>query len=147
MNWPTPLQIKYCRVCGTWGLCHRLLCCRAKLEVLHKHSAWLCSNTALLTNPGWVNLTTLCQFSLGFQGLSKGFPCSSAGKRIHLQCERPGFFPGLGRSPGGGMATHPSILGEFFQDSGESPCTEEPGEPQSTGSQSVGDNWVTKHTV
>ena len=43
------------------------------------------------------------------------------------------------------MATHPSILGEFFQDSGECPWTEEPGEPQSTGSQRVGHNWVTKH--
>ena len=30
--------------------------------------------------------------------------------RIHLQCGRPSWIPGLGRSPGGGHATHSSTL-------------------------------------
>ena len=31
--------------------------------------------------------------------LSLGFPCGSAGKRIHLQCRRPGFNPRVGKIP------------------------------------------------
>ena len=30
---------------------------------------------------------------------SLGFPCGSAGKRIHLQCGRPGFDPWVGKIP------------------------------------------------
>ena len=41
-------------------------------------------------------------------------------------------IPGLGRSPGGEMATHSSIL------AWESPWTEEPGGLQSMGSPRVG---------
>ena len=44
----------------------------------------------------------------------------------------PGSTPGLGRSLKKGMATHSSILDWKI------PCTEEPGEPQSMGSQRVG---------
>ena len=33
---------------------------------------------------------------------SKGFPCGSGGKRIHLQCGRSGFNPWVGRPPGEG---------------------------------------------
>ena len=44
----------------------------------------------------------------------------------------PGSVPGVGRSPGGGHATHSSILAWRI------PWTEEPGWPQSTGSQRVG---------
>ena len=51
-----------------------------------------------------------------------------------------GLIPELGRSPGGRMATHSSIL------PGEFPRTEEPGGLQSMGSQKVGHNSVTKHT-
>ena len=43
-----------------------------------------------------------------------------------------GSIPGLGRSPGGGQATHSSILAWRV------PWTEEPGWPQSIGSQTVG---------
>jgi len=32
--------------------------------------------------------------------VSQGFPGSSAGKKIHLQCRRPGSITGSGRSPG-----------------------------------------------
>ena len=49
-----------------------------------------------------------------------------------------GLIPGLGRSPGEGMATHSSIL------AWEIPRTEESGRLQSTGSQRVGHNLVTK---
>ena len=42
-----------------------------------------------------------------------------------------GWIPGLGRSPGGGMATHSSVLAWRV------PWTEEPGGLQSTGSQRV----------
>ena len=31
--------------------------------------------------------------------VNQGFPCSSAGKRIHLQCRRPGFDPWVRKIP------------------------------------------------
>ena len=43
-----------------------------------------------------------------------------------------GWIPGLGRSPGEGMATHSSILAWRI------PWTEKPGGLQSVGSQKVG---------
>ena len=43
-----------------------------------------------------------------------------------------GLIPGLGRSPGGGMETHSSILAWGI------PWTEEPGRLQSMGLQRVG---------
>ena len=43
-----------------------------------------------------------------------------------------GSLPGLGRSPGGGMATHSYIL------AWEIPWTEKPGGPQFMGLQKVG---------
>ena len=46
-----------------------------------------------------------------------------------------GSIPGLGRSPGGGLATHSSIIAWRF------PCTEEPGRLQSIGLQRVGQDW------
>ena len=45
------------------------------------------------------------------------------------------LFPGLGRSPGEGNATHPSILAWRI------PWTEEPGGLQSIGSPRVGHDW------
>ena len=47
-------------------------------------------------------------------------------------------IPGLGRYPGGGNGTHPTVL------SWESPSTEEPGGVQSMGSQRVRHDLVTK---
>ena len=44
-------------------------------------------------------------------------------------------IPGLGRSPGGGMATHSSVLAWRI------PGTEEPGGLQSMGLQRVGHDW------
>ena len=46
-----------------------------------------------------------------------------------------GSVPGWGRFPGGGMATHSSILAWRI------PWTEEPGGLQSIGSQGVGHDW------
>ena len=54
---------------------------------------------------------------------------------IHLQCERSGSIPGLGRSPGEGMATHSSILAWRI------PWAGEPSGLQSMGSQRVEHNW------
>ena len=53
-----------------------------------------------------------------------------------LQCERPGLYPELGRSPGG-MATHSSILAWRI------PWTQEPGRLQTMRSQRVGHDWAT----
>ena len=56
-------------------------------------------------------------------------PPANAGDR-----EDTGLIPGLGRSPGEGMATHSSILAWRI------PWAEEPGSLQSIGSQRVGHN-------
>ena len=64
-----------------------------------------------------------------------GFPGGAIGKEPACQCRRRkrcGFYPGLGRSPGGGMATHSSILAWRI------PWTEEPDGLQSMGSQRAG---------
>ena len=66
-----------------------------------------------------------------------GFPGGSVA-RLHLQCMRPGLDPGLGQSPGEGMATHSSILAWRI------PWTEEPGRLQSMGLQRIGHDWATK---
>ena len=41
---------------------------------------------------------------------SGGFPCSSIGKECTCNVGDWGLIPGLGRVPGGGMATHSSTL-------------------------------------
>ena len=62
-----------------------------------------------------------------------GFPGSSDGKRICLQCRRPGFNPWARKiALGKGMATCSNIL------AWETPWTEEPGRLQSLGLQRVG---------
>jgi len=50
-----------------------------------------------------------------------GFPCGSDGKESACDAGNLGLIPGLGRSPGEGMATHSSILAWRI------PWTEEPG--------------------
>ena len=50
-----------------------------------------------------------------------GFPGGSEGKRIHLQCRRPGFDLGQKDPVKKGMATHSSVL------SWRIPWIEEPG--------------------
>ena len=59
-------------------------------------------------------------------------------RRIHLNAGDLGSIPGLGRSPGEGMAIHSSILAQ------EIPWTEEPGGLQSMELQRVGHYLVTK---
>ena len=51
----------------------------------------------------------------------RGFPGGSDGKECACNAGDPASVPGLGRSPGGGMATHSSILAWRI------PWTEEPG--------------------
>ena len=51
-----------------------------------------------------------------------------------------GLIPGSGRSPGGGQATHSSIL------SWRSPGTEDSGRIHFTGSQRVGHDWAHTHS-
>ena len=59
-------------------------------------------------------------------------PDGSDGKESVCNVGDPGLIPGLERSPGGGHATHSSILAWRI------PSTEEPGGLQSMGSQRVG---------
>ena len=56
-----------------------------------------------------------------------GFPGSLGGKEFACNVAALGSIPGLGRSPGGGMATHSNILAWRI------PWTEEPDRPQSIG--------------
>ena len=58
--------------------------------------------------------------------------CGSVVKNLLANAGNSGSVPGLGRFPGGGMATHSSILAWRI------PWTEEPGGLQSVGSQKVG---------
>ena len=58
-----------------------------------------------------------------------GFPGGSEGKEFAYGAGDLGSIPGLGRSPGEGMATHSSILAWRI------PWMEEPGRLQSMGSQ------------
>ena len=61
-----------------------------------------------------------------------GFLDGSDSKESACNAEDKGSIPGSGRSPGGGMATHSSILAWRI------PWTEEPGGRQSTGLQRLG---------
>ena len=61
-----------------------------------------------------------------------GFPGGLVVKNLPANAGDTGLILGLGRSPGGGNATHSSIL------AWEIPRTEEPGRLQSMGSQRIG---------
>ena len=65
----------------------------------------------------------------------KGFSDGSDGKESAYNAENLGLTPGSGGPLEKGMATHSSILAWRI------PWTEEPGGPQSTGSQTVGHDW------
>ena len=69
-----------------------------------------------------------------------GFLGGSEGKVSVCNVGDLGSIPGLGRSPGEGMAVQSSILAWRI------PWMEEPGGLQSTGSQRVGHGSVTEHT-
>ena len=71
------------------------------------------------------------------------FPSDSVGKGSACNVGYTGSIPGSGRSPlETGMATHTSVLAWRI------PWTEEPGGPQSMGSQRLGLDWVTNfHTL
>ena len=71
-----------------------------------------------------------------------GFPGNSAGKKIQLQCRRPGFHPWVGKIPWR-RAWQPTPV--FLP--GESSRTEEPGGLQSIGSKRVRHDWATKHST
>ena len=62
--------------------------------------------------------------------------CSSVGKESACHAGDPSSIPGLGRSPGEGMATHSSILAQRL------PWTEEPSGLQSMRLQRVGHEGV-----
>ena len=63
---------------------------------------------------------------------SWGFPGGTVVKNPPANGGDVGSIPGSGRSPGGGMATHFSILAWRI------PYTQEPGGLQSMGSQRIG---------
>ena len=69
----------------------------------------------------------------------KGLPWWLSSKESAYSAEDSGSIPGLGRSPGGGMATYSTMLPWRI------PQTEEPGGLQSMGLQRVEHDWVTKH--
>ena len=71
-----------------------------------------------------------------------GSPGGSVGKRICLQCRRPGFSPWVGKIPRR-RTWKPTPV--FFPE--ESPWTEEPGRLQSIGLQRAGHCWATKHST
>ena len=64
--------------------------------------------------------------------INLGFPGGSDGEESACNARDPGSIPGLGRSPGEGMATHSSILARRI------PQTEEPGGLQYIGRQRAG---------
>ena len=68
------------------------------------------------------------------------FPGGSDGKASAYNVGGLGSIPRLGRSPGGGNATHSSTHAWKIS------WTEEPGRLQSMGSQRVGHDWVTSLT-
>ena len=70
-----------------------------------------------------------------------GFPGGSDGKESTCNAGYLGSIPGLGRSPGGGHGNPLQFL------AWRTPWREEPGGWQSTGSQRVGHDWVTKHST
>ena len=62
------------------------------------------------------------EVTFGSNGYCKlNFPGGSDGKETACNMGDPGSIPGLGRSPGEGLATHSSILTQ------RTPWTEEPG--------------------
>ena len=69
-----------------------------------------------------------------------GFPHGSVGKESACNVGDTGSIPGSGRSPGGGMATHCSILAWKI------PWTVESGGLQSKWSQRIRHDWATQHT-
>ena len=76
-----------------------------------------------------------------YNNISSQLWCSAHGsvvKNLPVNAGEAGLIPGSGRSPGGGMATHFSILAR------EIPWTEEPSRLQSLGSQTAGHDLVTK---
>ena len=75
------------------------------------------------------SLTQLSSCLLCYLVLIMGFPGGSDGKESACIAGDRGLVHRLGRSPGEGKATHSSILAWRI------PCTEEPGELESTGSQ------------
>ena len=74
-----------------------------------------------------MHLKTAKQFSA--QYLADGLPCGPVVKKLTANSGDMSLIPGLGRAPGEEMATHPNIF------AWEIPWTEEPGGPQSMGSQ------------
>ena len=66
-----------------------------------------------------------------------GFPGGSEGRESPCSAGNPGSIPELGKSSREGMVTHSSILAWRIL------WIEEPGRPQSTGSQRVGHNPAT----
>ena len=71
------------------------------------------------------------------RGSPGGSDCKQFTCQVQERQETRGLIPGLGRSTGGGTATHSSILAWRI------PWTEEPGRLQSMGLHRVGHDWAT----
>ena len=94
---------------------------------------------------GGLLIEQLFCFRVGREGIEirwliRCFPDGSDSKASVYNAGDLCSIPGLGRSPGEGIATHSSILAWKI------PWMEEPGKLQSTGLQRIGHNWVTPLT-
>ena len=109
--------------CGKWGL---LSTCGAQIS--HCSGLSYCSRTR---GVGCV----------GFSSWMFPFVYPATAVWSNHLAEDLGWISGSGRSPGGGMATHSSILAWRI------PWTEEAGGLQSMGLQKVRHDWATKHVM
>ena len=104
----------------------------------HWNSLW---NILNLWNPKvWASSALMKGHEMGIRNLTwiwAGFPGGSDGKECACNAGDLGSIPAQEDPLEKEMATHSSILAWRI------PWTEEPGGPQSMGSQRVGDDWVT----
>ena len=106
---------------------------KGALGIPHRHF-WNCVRQWGVCG-GWREQGWCLKFRTFFSVLPRWL----SGKESACQTQDAGLIHGSGRSPGGEMATHSSILAWKIQ------WTEVPGRLQSTGLQRVGHNWECMH--
>ena len=101
------------------------------------HASVLTLSPLFTSRKAWGQAWPVPQSSFGAWSPSLGFPGSSASKESACCAGNPCSVSRSGRSPGGGVGTHSSILAWRI------PRTEEPGRLQSMGLQRIRHNWTT----
>ena len=101
------------------------------------HASVLTLSPLFTSRKAWGQAWPVPQSSFGAWSPSLGFPGSSASKESACCAGNPCSVSRSGRSPGGGVGTHSSILAWRI------PPTEEPGRLQSMGLQRIRHNWTT----